>query len=246
MKLAVISYPYHYHITQLAIKHAIDNIEDITDVYVIWDDKTLPIPHSNYIPFSQIYDFPDKLSGWYRQQIIKLNLHKVLTGEVLILDGDVILNHTLNPKQYFYAPGLGEDTSTFLKVKELLHIDQFDFSCAPFMYVQSKWLQELQDLNPTINQLYINTARSSWSANGLWPIPEWNLLYHFITEVKKINKQVLPLEYELLKTISFEENFNNTQNFVLDGKDNFTINFYEKHKIKINETLWKQIYGALV
>ena len=80
-----------------------------------------------------------------------------------------------------------------------------------------------------------------------------NPLYSVITdleltimEVKKINKQVLPLEYELLKTISFEENFNNTQNFVLDGKDNFTIDFYEKHKIKINETLWKQIYGALV
>ena len=246
MKLAVISYPYHYHITQLAIKHAIDNIKDITNIHIIWDDSVLPIPHNNYIPFSKICNFPTKLKGWYRQQIIKLNLHKVLTGELLILDGDVILNQTFSPQQYFYAPQLGDNTPTFLKIKELLKINQFDFSCAPFMYIETEWLQELHQLNPNINQQYIDVARSCWASNGLWPIPEWDLLYRFITEVKKINKQVLPLEYKLLKTHQFEKDFDNTQNFVLDGKDNFSIDFYIKHNISINKKLWKQIYGALV
>lgn len=246
MQLAIISHPYHYHITQLAIKHATEYVYDITDIKVIWDDSNLPCPSSNFIPFSSVCSIPSYIKGWYAQQIVKLNLHNVLSGDIFILDGDVIINQKLNPKEFFYAPLMFEESNLFSKVKSMLGIDQFDFSCAPFMHVHTDWLHELHNLNSNINEIYINTARTRWSNNRFWPIPEWSLLYHFITEVKKINKQVLTFQYELLEKKEFEQSFNSVQNFVLNGKDNFTVDFYQKHNITLNETLWKQIYGALV
>lgn len=246
MILAVISYPYHYHITQLTIKHALANVDGITDVKIIWDDSSILSPNNDYIPFSKIVSIPKYIKGWYAQQIVKLNLHRVINDEILIIDGDVIVNQQLNPKEFFYAPLMFEKSNLFSKVKSILGIDQFDFSCAPFMHVHTDWLHDLHDLNSNINEIYINTARTQWANNGFWPIPEWSLLYHFITEVKKINKQVLTFQYELLEKKDFEQSFNSLQNFVLNGKDNFTVDFYQKHNITINEILWKQIYGALV
>jgi hypothetical protein len=246
MILAVISYPYHYHITQLAIKHALANIDNITDVKVIWDDSTISSPTDNCIPFSQICSIPSYIKGWYAQQVIKLNLHNVLEGDVLILDGDVILNQKFNTIENFYAPAMGDRSKMFSKIKEFLHISQYNFINAPFMHVHTSWLQDLHLHYKDINQLYFDTAMSNWALDGEWPISEWEMLYNFLTFVKKINKPILPFEFKLLSTVKFEEELNLQDNFILNGKDNFSVDFYQKHNITINETLCKQIYGALV
>lgn len=246
MILAVISYPYHYHITQLAIKHALANIDNITDVKVIWDDSSVPCPNDDYIPFSQVCAIPRYTKGWFTQQVVKLNLHRVLEGKIIILDGDVILNQKFNLIKNFYAPVMGDRSKMFSKIKEFLHIPQYNFINAPFMYVHTSWLQDLHLHYKDINQLYFDTSASNWMFDGEWPISEWEMLYNFLTFVKKINKPILPFEFKLLPTIQFEKEFDLQDNFILDGKDNFSIDFYQKHKITINETLWKQIYGALV
>ena len=57
MMLAVFSYPNHFHITQVAIKHAMKHIPNITSVAIIWDDT-----HNIDVPLTT---FRDENYIWY-------------------------------------------------------------------------------------------------------------------------------------------------------------------------------------
>ena len=242
MILVVISYPGHYHITQLAIKQAIKNMGGITAVHIVWDDANIPAPH-DYIPFSSIVQIPPYIKGWYRQQIVKLNLHKVFPNkELVVMDGDVIFHTIKHPKAYFYAPLLGPEIKSYSKAKEVLGIDQYDFLACGFMYVESKWLELIHKTNPNINQIYQNIAMSNWNIDGRWPLSEWEVIHDFVTDVLKIKIATKPFEYEMLKTNEFEAKFDNTKDIILDGTDNLSKEFYLKNGIEINENIWNATY----
>lgn len=245
MILVVISYPGHYHITQLAIKQAMKYIDGVTAVYVIWDDRDIPAP-SDYIPMSLVIKIPPHIKGWYKQQIVKLNLHNVFPNEkMVVLDGDVILHSAKQPNKYFYAPLLGPEISNYSLVKEALQIEQFDFLATRFMYVESQWLAKIQTLNPNLNQLYQNIAMSNWSLNGRWPLSEWEIIYNYTNNVLCLNKCIKPFEYQLLKTNEFESKFNISTDLVLDGQDNLSKAFYQQNGININSQIWSFAYNQV-
>lgn len=105
MKLVIFSYPLHFIMMQLAYKNAIDAIDGIDEVVIVWDDifnrddknitnkKLLEvIPATKIIYHSEIDSCKDEPLGWLRQQYIKLDLHNILEDDQwVILDSDVIL-----------------------------------------------------------------------------------------------------------------------------------------------------------
>lgn len=106
MKLIIFSYPLHFNIMQLAYRNAINVIDDIDEVVVVWDDlfekdcnknivteQILKVIPANKIIFHSDIDLClDEQLGWLRQQYIKLNLHSIFDGNNwVILDSDVIL-----------------------------------------------------------------------------------------------------------------------------------------------------------
>lgn len=113
MKLVIFSYRHHFNIMQLAYRHAVQAIDNITEVIVVWDDKygngddklivaekiLTAIPADRIIFHSDIDYCRDEPLGWLRQQYIKLSLHKIFNDDSwIILDADVILK---TPKQFY-------------------------------------------------------------------------------------------------------------------------------------------------
>lgn len=97
MRLVLFSYSKHYHIMQLAYRHALTAFDNITNVTVIWDDMydnkqpTIPFD-ADVITHSSLDFLAIERHGWLRQQYVKLNLHKLFDDEQwIVLDADVIL-----------------------------------------------------------------------------------------------------------------------------------------------------------
>lgn len=112
MNFVFITYPYHYHITQVAIKKVLDfypnsnitimfddviQISDIDFVSEIKRDLSALGVIADIIPFSKIIEATKFDKGWERQQIVKLYLHTVLELDNWIcIDGDTLLQEKLD------------------------------------------------------------------------------------------------------------------------------------------------------
>jgi hypothetical protein len=104
----ILTYPGHFHLTQLTIRSVREHIQpkDITVIvddwsFLVWDgyveDCKQTYTNCNIIHTSQ-FEFlkPFEGNSWMRQQMIKLNLHKILDfNDWFFTDGDIEFYHDI-------------------------------------------------------------------------------------------------------------------------------------------------------
>lgn len=245
------SYPHHYHISQIAIKHAIKHIPDITEVAIIWDDThavkpsaplnemlQLQLPCYTY-PWSSIVDRPN-IKGWLGQQIIKLHLDNVIKNECVILDGDLILNQDVDPKNITYGSLLPRNHPRYDHISEMLGLGVYEYTSCPFMYVKSFWLKKIREFG----SLYSNMDfidRFVLAHQTSHTLTEWALIGTYIFDVLKLPRRREHFHRRAVKPNSFASEFNQYENFVLDGPDDIGVPFLTANGVLIDTQLMRQL-----
>lgn len=262
MQLAVLSYPKHYHITQMAVRHALKYIPNIDRIFVIWDDTHVAQPE---IPLRNLlkmqFNLPEcpgilwshlipyiegnrTIEGNVGQQIIKLHLDLIIKGDFIILDGDTIINHPIDPQNIFYSNRLPITHKRFNLINYSLGIPNYEFFSNTFMFVKNQWLRDLRNHIKITTGLSI--ARLFDLQYGNNPVYEWELIAHYVLDILKIPKKVEYFDKVFLETEKFEKNFTLDNNLVLKGSDNFSPNFMEKHGITVDKQLMMQLNYSYV
>lgn len=152
MHVVVLSYPGHFHQTQLSVKSlmkfypetqkitfVLDDIQtDTWPSYV--EDHVLAMSSQLAIPFevlrtSQMQNIKQCFIGWWRQQLIKLTLDQLISGhEWFVVDGDTIFQTRSDIKQsvpisFRYQPDQNYSILSCNYVKTLLGISQGNLTC---------------------------------------------------------------------------------------------------------------------
>jgi hypothetical protein len=257
MLLAVLSYPKNYHITQVAVKHALKHIPNITQVAIIWDDThdTEPsIPLHQVIDKAIMYKWSSLLNiisfdynNWIGQQLIKLHADLILPkDEFILFDGDLIINQNIDPVNIMYSNNLPRSHPRYDHVAELLGLGVYDFSTNPFMYYKSQWLKNVRDLceknsHSKIDKKLTEAFKDAQSAKHLNYLLEWNIMARYVLQVLKLPKKVEYFHRRLIKANNFYNAYNNEENFVVDGADNIDLRFYENEGIFIDKALMSKL-----
>lgn len=253
MILAVMSYPKHYHISQLAIKRAIKHIPNIKEICIVWDDThpekpSTPLAHAARcgipcytFPWSAVIEKSNHpIDGWIGQQIIKLHLDRVLKNEIVILDGDLIINQDLDPKNITYASALPRYHPKYKHIDEMLGFGAYDFGSCPFMYVQADWLKNIRELCKTyshsdiIDRLIPYLGRTN-------TLNEWEIIANYVFKCLKLPRRIEYFNRKAVKTDYFSKEYNDIDNFVLDGADDLPAEFWAKHNIVVDTNLTKAL-----
>lgn len=258
MILAVMSYPYHYHITQLAIKHALKHIPNINKVVIVWDDthgiepevplhrllrKTYPEINFGLVPWSSIIpqiETDRPIVGNVGQQIIKLHLDLVLDDEFVILDGDTIFNVDIDPANIMYSCRLYPRHSRFDFINAALGLPNYEFWTNPFMYIKRSWLKNFRIHIKSLNGKAIANL-FEYDEFRMFPIYEWEIIARYILEVLKLPIKIEYFDKFTVTPDNFALEFNFDYNFVLKGNDRISKDFYQKHGIEIDEELWTKL-----
>lgn len=257
MILVVLTYPKHFHITQLAVRHAIKYIPNIKKVFLVWDDthniiptislqKTIrqnidykiEVPIINWstlipqIPGNRI------ISGNAGQQVIKLYLDLIINDNFVILDGDTIINHPVDPENILYSSRTSITHLRYNHVNHALGIPNYEFWTNQFMYVKADWLRGLR------NHVESVTGQPILDMIGRgndFPLFEWELIARYTLDILKLPRKIEYFDKAVLSTTAFQQSFNLENNFVLDGPDDFSLDFMNKHKITVDKNLITQL-----
>jgi len=246
MKLVVLTYPYHYHITQLAINQAKKHFPNIDLTYIIWDDT------HKFKPSMPLYECMKdcvqiswsrlnlKAVGWAGQQIIKLHLDTVINEkEFIILDGDLIINQDLDPKNVLYSGVLPRQHGAYDHLSEVLGLGVYSFNTCPFMFVEARWLKEIRELCLLHSHMTLEEKLTqSANQNGFL---DWNIIAQYQLRCLKSTKKIEYFHRSPMSAKQLEMSFNDTQNFVLNGPDNFSIEFLESKNITVDRNLMRQL-----
>lgn len=113
MEAVVITYPGHFHITALCLQSLRHFRTDIQTIYIICDDLSDCI-WDNYLQDCETYYkkitynlkiLPASIlpginkcqHGWWRQQLVKLNLDQIVPGDNwFVTDGDIVFDDPIN------------------------------------------------------------------------------------------------------------------------------------------------------
>lgn len=249
MILAVIVYPKHYHIAQISIAHAIKHIPNITEVAIIWDDTHQQKPSASLNEVLNIniptYLFTwtgiitdTQVQGWLGQQLIKLHLDNVLKNDFVILDGDLIINQDLDPKNITYANALPRHHPKYKHINEILGLGAYDFGSCPFMYINPKWLKQIRQLC----EIHSHTSLIDRFVNYQSPMfNEWELIATYVFQVAKLPRRIEYFNRRAVKSSNFVSEYNNLENFVLDGSDDLNWQFYKDNNVFIDSKLMQQL-----
>lgn len=257
MILAVLTYPKHFHITQLAVRHAIKYIPDIKKIFIVWDDThninpTVPLQkiirqHIDYkieVPIvnwsTLISQIPGNrvISGNVGQQIIKLHLDLIINDDFVILDGDTIINHFIDPANILYSSRMSVKHIRYNHVNHALGIPNYEFWTNPFMYVKADWLRGLRNhVDSVAGQPILDMLGSGKD----FPLFEWELIARHTLDILKLPRKIEYFDKVVLGTNEFQQNFNLENNCVLDGPDDFSLDFMNKHKITVDNALLTQL-----
>lgn len=281
-QLVIITHRYHYHICQVAILLAIkqfnpDKIaiffDDIIGTRNGWQElgkQLLTDMRRMYnfkfgdiyaLPFSSLRNVHNEPSGWIRQQYVKLNLHRLLPGdEWLVIDGDVLINHPIDPWNYCYV-NLGDPLRPHhdLFVRYALDLDQqrvmhsdipVEFSGVPIRLLTRKTLEGLEkhiyDLHGTDVQGIRNSFTLRQGIEKYLELSEYDLIgnyQHFVS------KDLLPLQnLRIFFHSRFEilEKWDNLKEHitVLHGWDDLPVEWYQQFGITINKEIWDILYSV--
>lgn len=256
MMLAVFSYPKHFHITQVAIKHAMKHIPNITSVAIIWDDtRNIDVPLTTFRDENYIWYSWSRLSdvitldnnNWAGQQIIKLHADLILPeDEFILMDGDLIINQDIDPVNILYSNSIPRQHGRYDHVAELLGLGVYDFSSCPFMYVKAQWLKNIRLLcennsYTSIDKKLLSAFNTAQSYNQVNYLLEWNVIARYVLQVLKLPKRIEYFHRHSVSGPNFYKHYNNEENFVCDGPDNIDLEFYRNEKISISEKLMIQL-----
>jgi len=279
-QIVIITHRHHYHICQVAILLAIKQFNPdkitivfdevsgteqgwldlgeklLTDLKKIYNFK----PGSIFaIPFSSLSDVPNESYGWIRQQLVKLNLHKILSGdEWLVIDGDTLINYPIDPWKYCYInPGdmlhLHHDffvryTLNLGDQRVFYNNNPVEFSSVPIRLLSRSVLESLEKYVYELHGTTVKGIRDSFTLkkdrDKYIELSEFDLIcnyQYFIT------KDLLPLENIPIAYCPKEELITNWENLknivtVLHGKDNLPAEWYHQFGITINQNMWDLIY----
>jgi hypothetical protein len=247
MLLAVLSYPKNYHITQVAIKHAIKYIPNITKTAIIWDDThkvnpSMPIHEAltncisyNWSTLHNEIHFDG--NNWFEQQLIKLHADLLLDeDEFILMDGDLIINQTIDPTNIMYSNNLPRMHGNYNHVREMLGLGAYDFSTNPFMYYKAQWLKNIRTLCEINSHMKLTTKFKTTPS-----LKEWNLMAHYVLDVIKLPKRIEYFHRRSIKADNFYQCYNDYENFVCDGPDNIDLAFYENEDIFIDKALMSKL-----
>ncbi len=279
-QLVIITHRYHYHICQAtlltALKHfTFDRIailfDDVVGTQVGWNKlgKTLlsdikklvnlPPGVVYSMPFSAINNVHVEASGWIRQQYVKLNLHKILTGdEWLVIDGDVLLNKQIDPYEFCYInpednlkPHHDIFTRYVLDLKEnrsLFKGKPVEFSSVPIRLLKRSTLEELEKYIFKLHKKNIIEIRNSFTLlenkEFYFELSEYDLIGNFQNFILKDLQPLCELEcyYTLNETFVNSWDFLKNHIAVLHGYDNLPIDFYQSLGVNINQDIWNLLY----
>lgn len=256
MLLAVFSYPKHFHITQVAIKHAIKHIPNITSVAIIWDDThDIDVPIQLLANDKQVIYPWSCLSNvitldnnnWVGQQIIKLHADLILPeDEFILMDGDLIINQDIDPANILYSNCIPRQHGRYDHVAELLGLGVYDFSSCPFMYVKAQWLKNIRELceinsHTSIDKRLLSAFDTVQSHNNVNYLLEWNIISRYILQVLKLPKRIEYFHRHSINGPNFYKCYNNEENFVCNGPDNIDLEFYQKENTYICINLMNQL-----
>lgn len=278
--IVIITHRYHYHICQIAILLAIEHFhpnniailfDDVEGTQVGWGDigkNLLNDVKSNVnlksckifaLPFSSISMTKNEPAGWIRQQYVKLNLHKILPhDEWLVIDGDVLLNHQIDPWNYCYinsADPLHLHHDFFVRYaldlgdkRVLYNNSPVEFSSVPIRLISRKTLTGLENYIQKLHNTDIRGIRDSFTLQKnkekYLELSEYDLIGNY---QNFISNDLLPLEnleiyFEPKENIVANWDFLSSKITVLHGYDNLPIEWYKNFGININQTVWNLLY----
>lgn len=280
--LVIITHRYHYHICQVAILLAIKQFnpdkvailfDDVVGTQVGWNELGKKLitdikkiyffqPGSIYaIPFSSLTNVQSEPRGWIRQQYIKLNLHKVLQGdEWIVVDGDVLINHSLDLQKYCYInPSDPLRLHHDLFVRYVLDLTNqqtnfnnkpVEFSSVPIRLLNRKTLEGLEqylyELHSTDIQNITNSFTLKKNRENYFELSEYDLIGNY---QNFISKDLLPLKeleiyFEPTEKLYSTWDFLKNKIAVLHGWDNLPIEWYDQFGVKINQEIWNLLYES--
>lgn len=258
MLLAVLSYNKNYHITQVAVKHALKHIPNITQVAIIWDDghainPKMPLHQIirsaimyNWSALENVIDFNN--NHWLGQQLVKLHADLILPNEEFILmDGDLILNQDIDPANIIYSNNIPPTHPRYDHVAQLLGLGVYEFYTCPFMYCKSQWLKKIRQLcenncHMTIDKKLTNVFGTAQSYNGVNMLFEWNVMARYVLEILKLPKRVEYFHRHWITGPDLYKHYNTDENFMINGPDNIDVKFYENEGIHIDRELLSKLY----
>lgn len=271
MHLVFVSYPYHYHITLVSIKTVVSLYQDeITSITVMFDDidarlnsKINFIEHmhrdlaslgikATIIPFSQYDKFVDFGNGWERQQLIKLNLHKILPYDQWVcIDADSIFQEKIElEKLYIHSKdGYGSLPQAYALSNYVLDLNyqkyQHDgltldtLAGITVRHIRSSMLAQLEeyiyklhgcDIADILRSFTLKANRSNY-----FELAEYDLMAYFEIFIIKQHAPIVDLGFRYVSTNELETiEFPNNPVIILTGRDNLLAGWYHKHGIQIN------------
>lgn len=257
MILAVLTYPRHFHITQLAIRHAIKYIPNIKKIFLVWDDThniipteslqkiikqnldyTVEVPFINWSTLIPQISGNRTIAGNVGQQIIKLHLDLIINDNFVILDGDTIINHSIDPENILYSSRMSVKHIRYNYVNHALGIPNYEFWTNPFMYVKADWLRGLRNHVESVTGSPILDILGSGKD---FPLFEWELIARYTLDILKLPRKIEYFDKSVLSTSEFQQNFNLEKNLVLDGPDDFSLDFMNRHNIIVDKNLITQL-----
>jgi len=229
MHVVVLSYPGHFHQTQMSVKSlmkfypetqkitfVLDDIQtDTWPSYV--DDHVLAMSSWLTIPFevlrtSQMQHIRQCFIGWWRQQLIKLTLDQLVSGdEWFVVDGDTIFQTRSDIKQsvpvsFRYQPSQNYSILSCNYVKTLLGISQGNLTCRgtavgtnpiPFRWLTKELLAGLRShVESRLGQEFValhlawfrnQTIVNEWNPPTKLAMSEWELIEcyrRFVLDIK--------------------------------------------------------------
>jgi hypothetical protein len=209
------------------------------------------------IPFDAVAETINEPRGWIRQQFVKLNLHKILDGNSwTILDGDAILQASLDPQRYTYInphDSLPVHHRNFTNyVLDLGYKDiEYDgkpisFSAIPFRHVERS---TLVSLDYHIRKLHHKTLKEIYDGfsgpnkHRYMEISELELINHFEHHILGKKLDLKPISCTFTPTDRYVSDWkSNDDLYVLAGKDDLPREWYAQQGIDINEEIWNQLY----
>lgn len=270
MNFVFVTYPYHYHITLVSITKLIKLYDsDIDTITILFDDcdkklnskfnffesfqkelQTLNII-ARAIPFSSFEVCIDFASGWERQQIIKLNLHKILEyDDYFCIDGDTLLQEKLDLyKLYinllnavFPLPHHYNFVNYVLDLNyQKVCIDDTileTLSGVPIRYVKKHTLKSLESYVYDLHNCDICNILKSFTLKKnitrYFEISEWDVIGHYEILIAKNHATIEHLMVNPISTLEFADTICNDKIKVLEGNDDLPKHWYKKQDIDIN------------
>jgi len=265
MPLVVLTYPGHFLLTVLTIQSYLKYHPTPNRVIIVVDDLSNKVwpsyiedcheLYSKLIPgveIRQTSSMPQAhkfVSGWIRQQIVKLYLDTIVDEvQWFFTDGDIVFLHDFDPTQTPYTlPVPSEDQNNY--IKNLLGIpkggifvndQQVCVSDPPFKIMDRQVLVELRKHIETIHNRSTDDIHLEYKNEKSTTVSEWELIDSFKQYVLGQELNLIRYAPHRLDNIPDNLTFFTHQFFTCYSSDSaFTRQFFQEHGVLVSDDIWQ-------